>query len=132
MVWITENKYINKILQRINSKSIHNDIWQDVIDYRNGTALRFTCGNTIYTGVLVCHEEKGNDSWFILQDFIVEENNECYRSEDMSCNAKMAINLKNVDRVELFYGEPKKSQINNIKNLIKSIIKRKSKKEQEN
>lgn len=99
----------------INNKSIHDDIWQDVIDYRNGTTLRFICNNIIYTGVLVGHEEKGNDSWFILENFIVEGKEENYNSEDMSCNARIAINLKNVDRVELYYGDSKESWINKIK-----------------
>lgn len=130
-VFITEIKYINKILLHINNKSIHDDIWQDVIDYKNGTTLRFTCGSTIYTGILVGHEEKGNNSWFILEDFIVEDNDNCYKAEDMSCQARIAVNLKNADRVELYYGIPSKSWIAKVKDFWKiKISKKKSCKEQ--
>lgn len=115
LVFITEIKFINKILLHINNKSIHDDIWQDIIDYKNGTTLRFICGDKIYIGVLVEHEEKDNDSWFILEDFIVEEKDNYYKAEDMSCHARMAVNLKNVDRIELYYGESKKSWINKLK-----------------
>lgn len=122
-VFITEVKIINKTLLHINNKSIHDDIWQDVIDYKNGTTLRLICDNTIYTGVLVGHEEKGNDSWFILEDFIVEDKDNYYKSEDMSCYARIAINLKNVDRIELYYGEPTKSWIEKKIEFFRKIFK---------
>lgn len=129
VVFVTEIKYVNKILLHINNKSIHDDIWQDIIDYKNGTTLRFICGNETYIGILVGHEEKGNDSWFILEDFIVEEKDNCYKAEDMDYQARMAINLKNVDRVELFYGKPKQSLINKIKKFFKTkVLKKKSNK----
>ena len=132
MVLFTEIKYINNILLHINNKSIHDDIWQDVIDYRNGTTLRFVCGDTIYTGVLVGHEEKGNDSWFILEDFIIDNPQNYYQAEDMTCYARIAVNLKNVDRVELYYGEPKKFLENTIKTFFKTVkIKKETKKEHE-
>lgn len=131
MVFVAEIKYINKILLHINNKSIHDDIWQDVIDYKNGTTLRFICGNTIYMGILVGHEEKGNDSWFILEDFIVEDSDNYYKSEDMSCQARIAVNLKNVDRVELYYGKPSKSLAGQIKDFLSKTFKKKSHKEQE-
>ena len=108
MVIITELKCVNKLILKINHKSIHDDIWQDVIDYKNGTTLRFICDNAIYTGVLTGHEEKGNDSWFILEDYIVEEKNANYKAKDMSYSSRLALNLNNVNRVELFYGQPKK------------------------
>lgn len=104
-VLITELKLINKVFLKINCKSIHDDIWQDVIDYRNGTTMRIVCDNAIYTGVLVGHEEKGSDSWFIFDDYIVEENDVTYTSEDMKIKSRLAINFKNVKRVELYYGE---------------------------
>lgn len=131
-MFVTEIKCVNKILLHINNKSIHDDIWQDVIDYKNGTTLRFICGKSIYIGVLVGHEEKGNDSWFILEDFTVEEDDGCYKAEDMQLFSRMAINIRNVDRVELYYGKPKKSCIDKIKDIIiTKIFKKKIKKEQE-
>lgn len=114
-VIITELKFINKILLHVNNKSIHDDIWQDVIDYKNGTTLRLICGDTIYIGVLAGHEEKGNDSWFILEDFIVDEKDESYDAKDIKYPARIAINLKNADRVELYYGDPKEPWISRTK-----------------
>lgn len=105
-VFISELHFVNKVFLIINHKSIHNDIWNDIIDYKNGTSLRIICNDAIYTGILVGHEEKGADSWFVIKDYIVEENGATYASESMEFKSKLAINLKNIKRVELFYGEP--------------------------
>lgn len=100
---LSENIYVNNWIQKIINKSIHDDIWQDVIDYNNGTTLRLVCSDATYTGVLVCHEEKGNDSWFVLEDYIVSENGYSYKSEDLKYPARLAINIGSVKRIELFY-----------------------------
>lgn len=49
------------------------------------------------------HEEKGNESWFILEDYIIEENSVEYKAEDYPYPTRLAVNLKDVKRVELFY-----------------------------
>ncbi len=41
-VIISERKWFNKLWIKINNKSIHSDVWQDIIDY-NGTTLRIVC-----------------------------------------------------------------------------------------
>lgn len=108
-VLVSELHIVNEILLKINAKSAHDDIWHDVIDYKNGTSLRIVCDDTVYTGVLAGHEEKGNDSWFILDDYIVEENNLTYAAEDMKIRSKLALKLKDVKRIELYYGKPQKA-----------------------
>lgn len=126
LVIITELKSVNRLLSYINHKSIHNDIWQDVIDYKNGTTLRLICDNAIYTGVLLIHEEKGNESWFILEDYIVEEDNTEYKAEDNPYPTRLAVNLKDVKRIELFYAKEidnNNGLINNIRKRIKKIHK---------
>ncbi len=120
LVVITELKSVNRFLSRINHKSIHNDIWQDVIDYKNGTTLRLICDNAIYIGVLFIHEEKGNESWFILEDYIIEENNVEYKAEDYPYPTRLAVNLKDVKRVELFYAK----ETDNNNGLINKMRKR--------
>lgn len=133
LVCISEIKFVNRILLHINNKSLHDDIWQDIIDYRNGTTLRFICGDTTYIGTLVIHEERGNDSWFVLDDYIVEEKNSKYKAEDMNFRSRIAINLRDVDRVELYYGDLKETFFDKMKSI---FIRNKSKdtvnKEQEN
>lgn len=128
LVVITELKSVNRFLSHINHKSIHNDIWQDVIDYKNGTTLRLICNDAIYTGVLLIHEEKGNESWFILEDYIVEESINEYKAEDYPYPTRLAVNLKDVKRVELFYAK----EIDNNNGLINKIRKRNKSKNTQN
>lgn len=111
LVVITEWKRVNDLILKVNHKSIHDDIWHDVVDYKNGTTLRVVCNDATYTGVLVGHEEKGNESWFVLEDYIVKEGDITYKSSDMQCSSRLALNLNDVKRVELFYGNKQKSKL---------------------
>lgn len=110
-VIFSEWKHINNLILKINHKSIHDDIWHDVIDYKNGTTLRCICNNVIYTGVLVGHEEKGNDSWFVFEDYIVKTDDITYKSEDMPYSTRLAIKIGDINRVEIYYGQKKKSKL---------------------
>lgn len=110
-VVFTEWKRVNDWILKVNHKSIHDDIWHDVIDYKNGTTLRFICDNAIYTGVLAGHEEKGKESWFILEDYIVKEGETTYKSGDMQYFSRLALKLSDVNRIELYYGNKKKSKL---------------------
>ena len=121
-VYVSEIKTINGISLLVNHKSLHDDIWNDVIDYKNGTTLRIVCNDATYTGILAGHEEKGLDSWFILSDYIIEENGSIQTAEDISHPSRLAINLKNVKRIELYYGDmPENKNASFIKSIIAKI-----------
>jgi len=121
LTFITERRFVNKILLNINYKSIHDDIWHDIIDYKNGTTLRLICDDAEYIGRLSVHEEKGNNSWFVLEDFIVKEKGISYRAQNMPYSSRIAVNLKDVKRVELFYGKPEPSFLNKMKIRLTSL-----------
>lgn len=114
IAWIFEKKFFNRFPINLLHKSVHDDIWRDAIDYENGTTLRFVSGENVYTGILDRHEEKGNDSWFLLSNYIIEEDGKIYDSEqalkETDMESKMAINLKNVDYVQLYYSKKDKSK----------------------
>lgn len=104
-VFLSESQKVKNLLCRINHKTTHDDIWLDVIDY-TGTTVRCVCNDgSIYSGTLTFHEEKGIDSWFILESYIVEESDGSYESEGIDYPSKLAVNLKNVKRVELYYSK---------------------------
>ena len=103
-VKVSESDCFTKLTKKINNKSLHDDIWRDVIDYKNGTTLRIISDDGIvYFGILYAHEEKGNDSWFVLKDYIVEDHGMEYKSKDMQWDARIAINLRKIKQVELYY-----------------------------
>lgn len=126
-VIISERKWFNNIFININHKSVHNDIWHDIVNY-NGTTLKITCNNEeiTYTGILIGHEEKGSDSWFTLEDYFIKpKNGDAYASRDIGIPARIVINLKSVDRIELFYSDEEKVKIiKKILNKIKVIFKK--------
>lgn len=53
-------------------KSLHNDMWSDVIDFHEGTLLHIVLknGNRVFGGFHSV-EEKGNDSWLALDNYFV-------------------------------------------------------------
>lgn len=95
---------LNKFSLFINHKTIYSDIWDNVVDYENGTTVRIVCDNATYAGVLAEREEKGNESWIVLEEYAVEKNGEIYASKDMQYKSKLMINLKDAKRIELYYG----------------------------
>lgn len=99
---ISETKVVKKIFNKINHKAIHDDIWLDVIDYKNGTTLKIDTTFGTYLGVLSAHEEKGLESWFVLENYHLEEDGNEYKASDLGYNAKIAINLKDVKHIEIF------------------------------
>jgi len=109
---ISECRLIKKVFLKVNNKSIHNDIWSDIIEYKDGTTLRIVCDDYTYTGKLFMYEEKGEDSWFSLEDYVIEENNTNvdYNSQKMGIPCRIAIRLADANRIELYYGEHQKSK----------------------
>lgn len=100
---VSEGKLLHKIFFKINHKTVFENIWINVIDYDAGTTLKFIYPDGSYVvGVVETHEEKGNESWFILDNYIVCEPNEDYNSFDYDYSSKIAVNLRDVKRVEIF------------------------------
>jgi hypothetical protein len=109
-VFISERKWFNNIWISINNKSIHDNVWQDIIDFNRGTSLRIICDkeNIIYGGILDCYEEKGLDSWFVLKDYVIEyKDGKTVDSRNILQESRISVNLKTVDRIELYYGGSK-------------------------
>lgn len=105
LIFAVESNVFKSLCLRIGNKTLHDDVWPDVIDYKRGTTLRMICDDVTYIGVLAYHEERGNDSWFVLDKYIIEENNQTYKAENVGYDSRIAINIRDVKRVELYYGK---------------------------
>lgn len=92
----------------LNNKSLHDNIWDDVIDYKNGTTVRAICNDVEYVGYLEYHEEKGNDSWMVLRDYIIYEDEEYRDAADFEYPSRIAIKMGDIKRLELYYAESEK------------------------
>lgn len=101
----TEGSKFNKYFRMINNKSTHEDIFSDVMDYKNGTTLRIVCNDCVYTGKLLFHEEKGKDSWIILADYIIESGEDITSSTDTQFPSAIMLKVSDIKHIELYYNE---------------------------
>ena len=103
----TENSKFNKYFRMINNKSTHDDIFSDVIDYKNGTTLRIICNDYVYTGKLLFHEEIGKDSWIALADYIIESkaDKNDITSTDVSYPSVIMLKVSDIKYIQLYYNE---------------------------
>lgn len=105
---IYEWKFFNKLIGKINHKSINKSLWIDILDYDLGTTIKVFLKekDILYIGELVEHEENGNESWLVLKNYlscnpITEEI--FYNSITDNRITRVAINLRDINRIELFY-----------------------------
>jgi hypothetical protein len=104
---IFNSKHLSSLLRKVTSKSINDDLWRDVIDVELGTIITLFLKNqsTAYKGKLASREEKGFDSWFLLEDYIRIDSNGNIIFDSDTCLSPMRamIPLCEVERVELRY-----------------------------
>lgn len=104
-VLITENRKFNKFFMNINHKSLHNDVFSDIVDYKNGTTLRVRCEDCDYIGKLLCYEEKDKNSWIVLTNYIIQNDDDEFDSSNMLFPSAMMIKLSDIKRIELYYSK---------------------------
>lgn len=104
-----KNKEIfNRILYNINNKSINDDIFDDIIDYDKRTMMKIyiKSSDVYYIGRFSFREEKGINSWISLVEYNCidrKTNNKLFVPKDEGLCSSVAINLKEVERIEIIY-----------------------------
>lgn len=106
--WLKNRKIIHNILFFTNNKSINNDIFDDIIDYKKPTMLQIYLkgSNIFYIGKFCFREEKELNSWFVLIDYycVDKETYEVIYDPDIANQkSSVAINLKDIERIEIIY-----------------------------
>ena len=106
--WLKGSWPMRKLLGRINYKSVNDDIFDEIISYNEPPEMQIyiKSSDVYYIGRFCGREEKGLDSWIVLIDYhsIHEETGEeISRSDSERRRSTVAINLSNVERIELFY-----------------------------
>lgn len=102
---------IKRILLHINHKSQYKSIWDDLIDYKDGTTVFVSMRdqNVGYCGRLFEIEENGTDSWFALSDYCKVDPN-TYEilqnpSGDQGPPTLLTLNLHDISAIELYYNQ---------------------------
>lgn len=104
---VFNSEWFKKITIRLFHKTLYDDIWQDVFDFKNGTNLKIFMKNKTYyiVGHYKYNEEKGNDSWMALSAYgkYDSHNNKpigmCYHDNE---NVIITIRINDVETIEVF------------------------------
>lgn len=99
---------IRNILYHTNNKSINEDIFDDVIDYKKRTmmSIYLKSSDIYYLGKFSFREEKGLDSWFVLINYYClskKDNQVIFDPDKDNLKSSVVINLKDVERIEIVY-----------------------------
>ena len=103
---VFRSKCFTKLLVRFFNKTPNDDIWMDVLDFKQGSNLKiYEKGKDYYiTGHHFVNEEKGNESWFAVTAYSKKTIQEDKIIEDYSGDEKaiFAVRLSDIDHMEIF------------------------------
>lgn len=89
-------------------KSLHDDMWSDIIDFRRGTMLHAVLknGSRVFGGFHSI-EEKGGDSWLCLDSYYIEDRDgkELANAEKRKNGALFVFRAADIERFEVEYCE---------------------------
>ncbi len=111
--YLKKTELFNRILYRINNKSINDDIFDDIIDYDKRTMMNIylKSSDVYYIGRFSFREENGIDSWISLVEYCSMDkrtNKPIFNPEKDHIYSSVAINLKEVERIEIIYEKDSK------------------------
>lgn len=108
IIYLCNTKFFRQILFKTNNKSVNSDIFDDIIDYNKKTILRIYIknSNVLYIGTFKIREEKGNESYIALINYASMNYNTkdiIFYPDTKNLKSSVAINLKDIERIELVY-----------------------------
>ncbi len=106
--YLKKTKLFTKLLYSINNKSINDDIFDDIIDYDKKTMIKvyIKSSDIYYIGRFSFREENGINSWISLIEYYCVDKNtnkKIFDPEQGGLNSSVAINLGNIERMEIIY-----------------------------
>ena len=106
---IFTSKIFTKISVNVFHKTMHEDIWRDVLDLRNGSNIKIYLKDKDYyvIGQHKNHEEKGNESWLAVSAFAKfdKETNSIYHEEPSYLDDESVIytiRFSDIEHIEIF------------------------------
>lgn len=101
------NKFRELLRNRKINKSVHQNIWNEIVDVDLGNAIRLflPSQNIVYYGTLKKYEEKDNNYYIFINEFVsyYYDHNEVINNFIDKKEYWAAINIKDVARFELYY-----------------------------
>lgn len=107
-IYLTNTELFKIVLRKTNHKSMHSDIFDDMIDYNKKTMMQVYMKNskTLYIGTFKFREEKGTDSYIALIDYASlnsDTKKTIFHPEKHNLVSSVVINLRDVERIEIIY-----------------------------
>lgn len=107
MCVLLNSEWFKKITLKFFHKTLYDDIWQDIFDFKNGTNLKLFMKDTTYyiIGHYRYSEEKGNDSWMALSAYgkYDKENGKvigpCYHDKE---SVIITVRINDIEHIEVF------------------------------
>lgn len=101
------SKWFSWILVHVFHKTVHDDIWHDVFDFKNGSNLKVYFKDKDYyvIGSYRISEDNGNDSWFAISGYgkYDKETNDPIENGFIGDNSViMTFKLSDVEHIEIF------------------------------
>lgn len=101
-------KAFSRILFNFNNKSFNDDIFDDIIDYNKKTMMNIylKSSDVYYYGKFFYREENGIDSWISLIEYCSKDkgtHNPIFNPKEDGLDSSVAINFKDIERIEVFY-----------------------------
>ena len=99
-------KWFSKVMVTLFHKTPNDNIWRDVLDLTHGSNLKLYIRDANY--YIIGHhrniEEKGDDSWIVLTEFIKhsKDDNRVIETHDGKEKDMIAIRLSDVEYAEIF------------------------------
>lgn len=105
--FIYKSERFNSFLLKTFNKTVSDDIWHDVFDFKNGSNLKVYFKNKDYyvIGSYRLSEDKGNDSWFAISGYgkYDKETNEAIDDSVINDNSViMTFKLSDVEHIEIY------------------------------
>lgn len=99
-------KCFSNFLVLFFNKTPNDDIWMDIIEFKQGSNLKiYERGKKYYiTGHHYVNEEKGNDSWFAVSAYSKKslDNDDVIEDHSSDEKAILVVRLSDVDHIEIF------------------------------
>ena len=110
---LKRTQIFTRILYAMNNKSVNDDIFDDIIDYDKRTMMNIyiKSSDVYYVGRFSFREENGIDSWITLVEYCCVDkktNNKLFDPAEGGLCSSVAINLKDVERIEIIYEKDSK------------------------
>ena len=109
MAIIVSSKWFSKITVFLFNKTPNDDIWRDVLDFKNGSNLKIYLKNEDYyiIGHHKDHEEKDGDSWLAVSAFAKYDKvtNKNYKNEPSFLddeNVIYTVRFSDIEHIEIF------------------------------